>query len=617
MTSESLSRMGILKPALSALLCLSCACAADNTEPETPEETGSTETETPVTDRTPAEISETAMDNFVRKLNDGNYTIEAPGFMTTSVPSPDLVVFDYAEDMYTDLALMTLNGETFRSSLLDDAADNVQFMTTDNAVTAAGNRLPNAWMDISDDNMFNLFYNDVNAPLEFTSNDDNVKTTLMALGGYGATAMSLMHEVHMTFDAEDPTTVHFTAVVDDNPVARIYFDDLDMTLRFGDAKSDPRAEAWLKAPVYPEAETEWSQGDYFLMNSVFITKSDEKTLPFPDFASYAMRIDEDVFEQHDAIKLTDSHASEEDVAHYISVLEDEGFTPAEAEDEEGNPITVYRRVLREDYRCCVQAYPHYDNGFVLDAKKYYDHPVYNDLNEINAVIRDFGYLDLKETETLTGWNGYDAGTDITESWLYFFHYDLALYATAAFDDQEAAETYLKAYADRLMEQGYVPDNEFMADSDEPDHYVSPNGSGTFRWHYNDDGTVTLLFRHEKEIAAEEAVMLIADAGIPEPALRGGVTCRNITEYHRMVRGFKGQLYFTVSQPFASAADAERFLDDYTAVLENAGYERTNPAMVGSLRENAYYNEEEDKFVAFDYFPADDSAMINFEFVSNK
>ena len=31
---------------------------------------------------------------------------------------------------------------------------------------------------------------------------------------------------------------------------------------------------------------------------------------------------------------------------------------------------------------------------------------------------------------------------------------------------------------------------------------------------------------------------------------------------------------------------------------------------------AYYNAEADKYVAFDYFPGEDGASVNFEFVSN-
>jgi hypothetical protein len=31
---------------------------------------------------------------------------------------------------------------------------------------------------------------------------------------------------------------------------------------------------------------------------------------------------------------------------------------------------------------------------------------------------------------------------------------------------------------------------------------------------------------------------------------------------------------------------------------------------------AYYNAKADKYVAFDYFPGEDGASVNFEFVSN-
>ncbi len=615
MIIERLSRSRTLRTASAVLLAFSlAACAADSggeTEaPETPE--------TPETQPVPAEISEAAMDNFVRKLDAGNYVVDADGFLKTTVSSPEQVGFAYYEDMYDDYALFTLNDETFRSFLAGDTLGEAEYLMTGNALSAAGYRLPNYWAEISDGNLFELFYNNPEMPLEFVSYDDNVKMTLMSLAGYGSAALNLMHEVYMVFDAEDPAEVRFTAVVDDNPVARIYFDDLDVTLKFGGAETDPRVDAWLKAPVYPAARTEWDDNDLFFLNSVFLPGYGADALPFPDFASYALTLDEDAFAMNNMILLRDAHGTDADLAHYITLLEDAGFTACEETAEDGGTRTVYRKPLREEYLASVSAYPHMDNGFVLEARTFHDSPEYDSLAAMNDLIRPFGYPDLPESEHLTGWYGVDDGRARTESWLYFFDYVLSLYATAQFDDAAELETYLDDYGVMLEGYGYTP--VYMENGEEGkvlDYYESANGASVFRYAVGEDGTVTFQFRNEREFTPEEAITVITDAGIPEVPLRGNISCRDITGYHRMVRDFKGPLYFTLYQPFEDTTEAERFLDDYTSVLEDAGYVRTNPMMIGSLKANAYYNEEEDRFVAFDYFPDNSVPMVAMDFVANK
>ena len=146
MAFDNLTRRGILKSALAVLLCFGCACAPADQDPEEPEEPQNTETTEPDT-RTPAEISEAAMDNFVRKLESGNYTVDAEGFLKTIVTSPELVRFLYDEDIYTDLALITLNGATYRllvspsaisSSLLGEELGSVTEFNIEPALGSGG-----------------------------------------------------------------------------------------------------------------------------------------------------------------------------------------------------------------------------------------------------------------------------------------------------------------------------------------------------------------------------------------------------------------------------------------------------------------------------------------------
>ncbi|MBE6122197.1 MAG: hypothetical protein E7190_05745 [Erysipelotrichaceae bacterium] len=609
----------ILKPVCAAVLCVSLAACAETspagTDP-TPTPVPSAE---PEATRSPAEISEAAMDNFVKKLDGGNYVIDHPDYLKITAVSPHQVIFDYTDEWHDDLAFVSLNGETFGGTLSEEGFTDVQYLSTDSAISCAGSRLPNCWYEMTGGNMWEIFYNNVNQPLEFQTNDDNVKMTLMNIVGYGYNALNLMHEVYMTLDAEDPSSVHFTSVVDDNPVARMYFDDIDLTLNFGDdAKGDPRVDEWLASPVYPETRTAWQEGDLFFLNSVFMPGYGERALPFPDFASYAMYIDEGVFSEYERIYLKDAHGTEKDVEHYIELLKADGFTETE-ETSDDKTVTVYRKPLREAYKCYAEAKPYYDNGFVLEAGPYYDNPAYDSLTGINDAITAFGFTELSENEHLTDWNATDTAAERSESWLYFFDYDLSMYAYVHYDDADAMQAYLDDYAKRLEAGGFSASWTNAGEGEKVlERYASADGQKSFRYDFNEDGeTVMLTFRSEKGKTPEETEALITGAGFPEISLHTPMTVRDITRYHQMTRAFAGPLYLNVSQTFASEEEGSAFLDEYTARLEEAGYLPTNPMMVGSLKENAYYNEEKDSFAAFDFYPYEDHADIYFDFVANK
>lgn len=560
--------------------------------------------------------SEKAMENFVSKLDSGNYVLRSGEYITVTVSSPEQVVFDYTDASYTDFAYMSLNGETFRTDLPADAVGEVSYISQKSALKVATKRLPNSWIDASDGNMFNLFYNDPENPLTFSSHDENVKYLLLSLAGLGEMAYSKMQDVYVEMDKEDPSTVHITAVVDDDPVARIYYDDVDITITFGNAAGDARIEKWLSDPVYPETRTAWEDGDLFYLNSIFLPGYGEEAVPFPSFASYAMAFDEDVFAEKTEIYLIDGQATEADVENYKATLLANGFHEETETLADGSSATVYRKLLREDYRSYASLNPYYDNGFVLEAKRYYDNPTYSNLADINDLIQKFGFLPLENSENLSGWTAIDSAAERTESWLFFFDYVLSLLVTVQYEDVDALNQYLEAYGNSLMAAGYHP--EYIAAGEEGDvldYYASPNGASTFRYADNQDGTITLQFRNEKDPSTAEVNQKIVDAGFPAITLFGNMFCRDISRYHMYTRGFKG-LYLAISQPFDSPEAAEAFLDQYTAVLEDSGFFYENPTVIGSLKQIAYYDEERDMFVAFDYFPDGENTLVTFDFVVN-
>ena len=95
-----------------AACCLLASCGSRS--PEQPEPaSGSAAPEGAQT----AADSERAMDNFLAKVGAGNYVMRAENYLTTSVYSPDQVLFTYADEAYDDYAVMSVDQEAFEAPL--------------------------------------------------------------------------------------------------------------------------------------------------------------------------------------------------------------------------------------------------------------------------------------------------------------------------------------------------------------------------------------------------------------------------------------------------------------------------------------------------------------------
>ncbi|MBO4862410.1 MAG: hypothetical protein J5535_05895, partial [Firmicutes bacterium] len=233
--------------ALMLALCLligCCACGVPNNGNSGNNSNGSgNNSSVPDRELTPAEISDLAMENFIKKLQAGNYVVSSGNGLVTNAFSPEQVYFVYPHEGWPLIyAYMTLKDETFATYIEDNETGDIEFVSPGDAISALAELLPNNWITITGGNLMELFYNDVDKPLEFTSNDENVKYTLSCLGGYGQPALELMQEVRMVMDAQDPTAVRFTAEILEDGM--YHYDDLDLTIKFGEAAGEPHIEAW-------------------------------------------------------------------------------------------------------------------------------------------------------------------------------------------------------------------------------------------------------------------------------------------------------------------------------------------------------------------------------------
>ena len=562
----------------------------------------------------PKEVdSEKAMNNFLAKIEEGNYTIDAKDYLKTTVSSRDQAAFEYVEDIYNDFVVMSVNNETFQGYLNGDKLEDVQFLGEGQAIDAAKKRLPNGWIDLADGNIWNLFYNIQEEPLKFVSYEDTVKQNLASMVGYGENSVRLMHEVYVILDKEDPTLVKVQAEMDEDLVARINYDDIDLEISFGNAASNALADAWVKDPVYPAARDAWNETDEFIFNSVFLPEYGLDAIPFPSFASYALTVDGENFVWDDEVKIRDSHASEKDMADYVAKLLQNGFSEVTETAEDGTVKTYYRKLLREAYKCYSSIDLEYDNGVSMTAKKYYDFPIYDTLDEINEAIEKIGYPALLASDAFSSYQGTDRACEMTESWLYFFDYDLGLYVDAEFNDKAEADAYLKAYEETLVNHGFTPNKGGEDEEADAEYYESENGFYSFRYSYTDDNVLSMLFKSERYITADEAEKMIAEAGFPKIDLHEPISSRDLRMFQKSRYGRDMKAYLTVSQEFESAEKAEEFLGNLEAALNDMGFDRVNPDNVGSLKTIAIASEDLSKYVGIDYFP--DQAMINFDFVS--
>lgn len=550
------------------------------------------------------------MNNFVEKLEAGNYVIDVEDYMKTTVYSPEQVYFTRnGESSGLDFGFVTVDGETFHGILEGDSFTEIGFEGPDNAIDVASYTLPNYWVDLSEGNMWDLFYNNVDDPLEFTSNDENVKITLLGLRGYGQMALNTMEEVHVKLDAEDPTSVNFTAHI--KPGGMINFDDLDITLKFGEASPEPRIDKWAKNPVYPPTRNNWTESDVDSMALVFGRDYGAQTVPFPDFASYAMIFDPNAYNERTEILIRDAHATEQDVEDYKAVLLSNGYTEETRTLEDGTDETVYRKLLRPDYDAYAELYPCYEKGLALTGRMYYVIPQYEGQASINGALTQNDFPAFPETDIFKEWKAQDSAKERSESWAYFFDYDLYMPFILEYEDEAAARAYFDEYSKLLVQNGFK--DTFAANLDGGE-YRDATESRIFRYGFNEDGTVIVETKKEKKLTSEEVNALIAEHGLPEITLTGDITARDITRYYYEVAGFKG-LQLSCTQPFASTDDAEKFLDDYVAGIEDLGYERTPPQSAGSNKENLYMTEDMSKRVGFDLVPTDEGANVVFEFVS--
>ena len=571
---------------LAAVLFGACNQEQPSAETEKTEESGGpTESNESEPDtRSSADISEQAMENFLANVAAGKYVMDFPEHVKTTVFSEDLVYYEFAEQYgigfgedvaYFEVAFMTVNGEeTFIGYFGENDAQLITFAEEGKAreiasrgseVSAINTRLPDYWtkFEVSGGNIWNLFTNyDADKPLSFVGTDyqNVIRDSMQIIAGLGESVINRMQDVYLEFEDEDARVAHFKTSFSAGltPVP-----DIDIVITFGDAASEPRAEAWMNDEnrEYPAAKTDWDDVDEMNLNAVFLPEYGRTAVPFPAFASYALTVDISRILSDDEIGIRDMKATEEDLEAYRNELLEAGFAAAEEDGQE-----CYRLLLREEYNCYSSIQLDYDRGVNITAKKHYEFPQYEGLEIVNEILTAAGYDALPENETFSEIRGEDRKNEMTESWVYFFGYDLGLYVNVRYDDYEEAERYLSAYSEILKAEGF--ETAFAEDENSEYDELEPNlseedakltiirklklealpfgeenylrketadGVKTFRFHFDGDGvTLRMLFKSEAFVAPETAETKSREAGVPKiriPAEHAS-SCRDFRKFQK-------------------------------------------------------------------------------------
>ncbi len=598
------------------------------------------------TDQSAADISEAAMENFLDKAEAGNYIINCEGHKKATVYSEDLVFFNldvrFDGISYDGFALMTVNeDETFLGLLDEDAMADLTFVQEGTALdfacygTVLGDMhlsLPNSWIRRSAYSIWDLFYNDVEDPLTFVSHADEVKALVQLFADIGEAGMPRMQDVYLELDSEDPTEAHLrTSFTDGYPT----LDDVDIVITFGNAEADPRAEAWINDPdrEYPPARDGW--GDEVMdLNAVFLPGYGETAVPFPDFATYAFTLDAGAVLTNDEIRIRDSRATEEGMQEYIGKLLDHGFSAV----TDDNGETCYRLLLRDERKCSSSIYLDYAGGVTMTARKYYEFPAYNGLDEINAQITEKDFPQLPADECFTDYSAIDTAYEAVESWLCFFNYDLVLFTNFRYEDRDAAEAYVNAYVESLEGFAPAPEGEDQDEYDETEAYLGaeseelkrftalkdedvyyycagPEGKRSFKYLFSEDGeTVSMLFKSESYVTTEETRELLAGAGFPEISLDHYSSCRDTVEFQKYMYGRELPLDLALSLSFETAADADAFLDPYICFIREEGsFDITDPETADMDKNIVYTKESGSDLLIIGCNYDEGQTLINLEF----
>lgn len=569
--------------------------------------------ETP-TPEPPYIISEKAMNNFLTKIQAGNYTMVG-GDQTTTVKDQTMVTWFFPEgSTYTDHVAITVNQETYYAFIDEDkqSLEEMTFLDKEDAmyVTELSYYLPTYWLsdDMAKGNIWTLFHNNQTNPLHFDATQDlHLYMTICYFSNLDANETPThMQDVYMEFDSVDvhQAFIHFKY----NPGGTAELQDGLVTLTFDeDIRTSDIALAWANDPnrEYPKPIGEygsWRQvpGMYYSdISSVYKSNlgylDDVDPYPYDDFFSYATKIDDSKARYHGIIEVTDFHADEDDARQYMNTLISHGYQAAT-----GVTGMVFRSpkarerngyYMFSDITFTLDP----DNGLTISGSRYYSSTTYSGRDTINSHIQAAStkYFDIPESDNITSVRAVDSPFAAYESKGAMYDVNLYLTVSLAYKDSDTMDTYLNNYFQTYLDNGFV-----YNDKDGTYTKADQTSKTVIKLDANDSNVATLLFTNEDRVLPSIGFPIMQEAGFPEINIDEDKvdSILDINGYERLNLGQIWTHYYWVTVDFASHDELLAFVNPYKDALVANGFEEQQE----EVRTCRYTNDDLGLLIVMDY-----------------
>ncbi len=546
---------------------LATACKKNNNSKPTDTKPTETDTSGKDTDAPKTFDPEVAMNNFLAKIDNNNYTMES-NRLITNINGENLITLDYSHEYSIDRAIMTVDGEVFEGKITETGLEDVIFFKYGNSLDAATEqyRTLNIIQTVAYGNIWDIFTNVGNTG-EYVTNSEEMKYMLAMIADYPKEFAGAMSEVTLTLDAENPTKATFdaTSTITD-------FSTIHLEVTFGKAEGNQYAESWMENPIYPEAKTEWSDNDYGMFTALFYDDFDH-CIPFVDGATYAFFADPNSLREGYELIIRDKHFKETDYTAYISKLTTAGFEY----EEERDGFMHYHKMLRPEVKCYASIYLDYDeDGLYMEVASYYDCAEYDSFNDIATLVKNNGFVELPDGTDIIDSYAIDGTGPQMDSTLYINEYALVLETEFEFESSEAARAYLDSYVDLLLAAHYIEKQPSMFDINV--YYQTFDEVFTVKWIISNN-VLSMRFAAKKQYSLDQINGIIGEYGFPGIPEDGYdytymyVIAKNDKNYDHYQSGYNYELSFDVRVAVSTEDEAFYFdLDVGHSLVDTCGFE---------------------------------------------
>ena len=466
--------------------------------------------------------TETAMKNFYKKIQNGNYTITSPRSVI-SVYSRDvlMVKYDPSIESAKDEGVISANNETFKLNIENQGQlfDYLVFLDQGPAIDVIGSLLPNYWF--AGGNVWDYWeHTDGKSDFEYFSNNAAVKSAIAQYYVLGELEAMTVKDMHLTFDSVDVGSATITAVyIENSGTPKQKAVNITMDITFGNVDYDQRLVDWVNDPnrQYPKniGETgNWGNDIDTLVSSQLLQRDFRTYAPIAPFVSYAVVCNANTYlVQDNFVRIHDYHATEQNVAEYGEFLENNEFYKVTIDGQDW-----YRKHMRTKsdnhiYQVFDDINVSYDgNGLTLILKATYNRQILHGFEPFNALIEAQEFPELDSTVALTSSEFINSPFEGQEDRIYFNNFDMAANATFTYEDKTAFEAYIGNYSQVLEEAGFVrgPDKDMVVYSKSTQLKCKKVIMAEI-----DDNTSTFYFTNENYVNPDQAV---GDVNANFPAL---------------------------------------------------------------------------------------------------